>query len=71
MVERHGHAVEVSEQGRTAALINRGHISFGTEEPIYKVVTRKARVQADSCGKNEQRTRWSDAKVQRIGELGP
>jgi hypothetical protein len=57
VVERHGHAVEVSEQGRTAALINGEHVSFGIEEPIHKVVTRKTRVQADTCGKNEQRTR--------------
>lgn len=44
VLERQGHTVEVSEQGRTVALINAQHVSFGIEEPIRKVVTQKPRV---------------------------
>jgi hypothetical protein len=43
-LERQGHSVEVSEQGRTTAIINGEHVSFGIEEPIRKVVTQKPRV---------------------------
>jgi hypothetical protein len=44
VLERQGLSVEVSEQGRTTALINGEHVSFGIEEPIRKVVTQKPRV---------------------------
>jgi hypothetical protein len=44
VVERQGFSVEVSEQGGTAALIKGERISFGIEEPIRRVVTRKPRV---------------------------
>jgi len=96
VLERQGYTVEVSESGRTAALINGEHVAFGIEEPIHKVVTQKARVpnptdrwdydeivtqepsgrlvliiHSETWGKHEQRTRWSDAKVQRIENLIP
>jgi hypothetical protein len=44
VLEQQGFNVEVSEQGRSAALINGEHVSFGIEEPIRRVVTRKPRV---------------------------
>ncbi len=44
VLERQGYRVEVSEQGRTAAVISGKHVSFGIEEPIRKVVTQKPRV---------------------------
>ena len=44
VLERQGYKVEVSEQGRTEALINGERVSFGIEEPIRKVVTQKPRV---------------------------
>lgn len=94
VLEGQGHSIEVSEQGRTAAVINGGRVSFGIEEPIRKVVTKKPRVpnptdrwdydeivtqepggklvlviHSGTWGKYEQRTRWSDAKVQRIEDL--
>lgn len=93
-LERQGYTVEVSEQGRTTALIGGERVSFGIEEPIRKVVTQKARVanptdrwdydeivthepagklaliiHSGAWGKYEQRTRWGDAKVQRIESL--
>jgi len=93
-LERQGYTVELSEQGRAAALINGEHVSFGIEEPIRKVVTRTPRVpnptdrwdydeivthepagkltliiHSGTWGKYEQRTRWSDAKIQRIESL--
>lgn len=96
VLESQGHTVEVSEQGRTAALINGESVVFGIEEPIHKVVTKRARVpnptdswdydeivtqepsgklvlivHSETSGKYEQRTRWSDAKVQRIENLIP
>jgi hypothetical protein len=96
VLERPGYTVEVSEQGRTEALINRQRVRFGIEEPIRKVVTQKPRVpnptdrwdydeivtevpggklvliiDSGTSGKYEQRTRWSDAKVQRIENLIP
>jgi hypothetical protein len=96
VLERQGHSVEVSEQGRTAAIINGEHVSFGIEEPIRKVVTQKPRVPnptdrwdydqivtyepsgklvlvipANTWGDSEQRTKWSDAKVQRVETLIP
>lgn len=91
---RQGYSVEISEQGRTAAIINGECVSFGIEEPIRKVVTQKPRVahptdrwdydqivshepggklalviHAGTWGQFEQRTRWSDAKVQRVESL--
>jgi hypothetical protein len=94
VLERQGCTVEVSEQGRTATLINGEHVSFGIEEPIRKVVTQKPRVpnptdrwdydeivthepggklvlviHSGTWDKYEQRTRWSDAKVQRIENM--
>jgi hypothetical protein len=91
VLERHGCKVEISEQGRTAALINGELVGFGIEEPIRKVVTQKPRVpkptdrwdydevvthepagklvlviHSGTWGRHEQRSRWSDAKVQRI-----
>jgi hypothetical protein len=96
VLEGQGYTVEVSEQGRTAALINGERVSFGIEEPVRKVVTQKPRVpnptdrwdydetvteepsgklvliiHSETWGKYEQRTRWSDAKVQRIESLIP
>lgn len=96
VLERHGHSVDVGGQGRTAALIDSERVSFGIEEPVHKVVTKKPRVpnptdswdyeeivaqepsgklvliiHSGTCGKYEQRTRWSDAKVQRIENLIP
>jgi hypothetical protein len=44
VLERQGARVEISEQGRTTALINGEHVSFGIEEPIRKVVEQKPRV---------------------------
>lgn len=44
VLERQGASVEISEQGRTTALINGEHVSFGIEEPIRRVVTQKPRV---------------------------
>jgi hypothetical protein len=44
VVEQQGFNVEVSEQGSTAALIKGERVSFGIEEPIRRVVTRKPRV---------------------------
>lgn len=94
VLERHGCSAEVSEQGRTAVLVNGERVSFGIEEPIRKVVTQKPRVpnptdrwdydetvthepggklvlviHSGTWGEYEQRTRWSDAKVQRIENL--
>src|SRR6202035_2962417 len=91
VLERQGFGVSVSEQGRTAALINGEYVSFGIEEPIRRVVTQKPRVpnptdrwdydevvtyepsgklaliiHSGTWGRYEQRTRWSDAKVQRV-----
>lgn len=91
VLERQGFSVQVSEQGRTTALINGEHVLFGIEEPVRKVATQKPRVanptdrwdydeivthepagklvliiHSGACGQFEQRTRWSDAKVQRI-----
>jgi hypothetical protein len=96
VLERQGYTVEVSEQGRTGALIDGQTVAFGIEEPIHKVVMQKARVpnptdrwdydeivtqepngklvliiHSSTWGKYEQRTRWSDAKVQRIENLVP
>jgi hypothetical protein len=39
VLERLGYSVEVSEQGRTFALINGQRVCFGLEEPIRKVIT--------------------------------
>ena len=94
VLERQDFSVEISEQGRTAALIKGEHVSFGIEEPIRRVVTQKPRVpnptdrwdydevvthepagrlvliiHAGTWGRYEQRTRWSDAKVQRVENL--
>jgi hypothetical protein len=94
VLKRQGYTVEVSEQGRTAALIGGERIFFGIEEPVRKVVTQKPRVpnptdrwdydkivthepggklalviHSGTWGKYEQRTRWSDVKVQRIENL--
>jgi hypothetical protein len=44
VLERQGARVEISEQGRTTALINGERVSFGIEEPIRRVVTQKPRV---------------------------
>ena len=44
VLERQGARVEISEQGRTTALINGEHVSFGIEEPIRRVVEQKPRV---------------------------
>ena len=91
VLERQGFGVDVSEQGRTAALINGEYVSFGIEEPIRRVVTQKPRVpnptdrwdydevvtyepsgklaliiHSGTWERYEQRTRWSDAKVQRV-----
>src|ERR1700722_1525546 len=44
VLERQGFGVNVSEQGRTAALINGEYVSFGIEEPIRRIVTQKPRV---------------------------
>lgn len=96
VLERQGYAAEVSQDGRTVALINGERVGFGIEEPIRRVVTQKARVpdptdrwdydeevthepagklalviHSGTWGQNEQRTRWSDAKVQRIETLIP
>lgn len=96
VLERQGQSVGVSEQGRTAAIINGEHVSFGIEEPIKKVVTQKPRVpnptdrwdydeivayqpsgklvfviHASTWGDFEQRTKWSDAKIQRVEALIP
>ena len=96
VLERHGFSVEVSEQGRTLALINGEHVSFGIEEPIRRVVTQKPRVpnptdrwdydevvthepagklaliiHSGTWERHEQRTKWSDAKLQRIENLIP
>lgn len=43
VLERQGFNVEVSE-GRTVAVVNGERVGFGIEEPVRKVVTRKARV---------------------------
>jgi len=94
LLERQDFSVEISEQGRTAALIKGEHVSFGIEEPIRRVVTQKPRVpnptdhwdydevvthepagrlvlmiHSGKGGRYEQRTRWSDAKVQRVEDL--
>lgn len=94
VLERQGFSVEVSEQGRTAVLINGEHVSFGIEEPIRRVVTQKPRVpnptdrwdydevvthepagklaltiHSGTWERYEQRTRWRDAKVQRVENL--
>ena len=94
VLERQGFSVEVSEQARTAVLINGEHVSFGIEEPIRRVVTQKPRVpnptdrwdydevvthepagklaltiHSGTWGRHEQRTRWRDAKVQRVENL--
>lgn len=96
VLERQGFSVEVSEQGRTLALINGEHLSFGIEEPIRRVVTQKPRVpnptdrwdydevvthepsgklaliiHSGTWERYEQRTKWSDAKLQRIENLIP
>lgn len=96
VLEQHGFSVEVSEQGRTLALINGEHLSFGIEEPIRRVVTQKPRVlnptdrwdydevvthepsgklaliiHSGTWERHEQRTKWSDAKLQRIENLIP
>lgn len=44
VLERQGASVEIAEQGRTTALLNGEHVSFGIEEPIRRVVTLKPRV---------------------------
>lgn len=44
VLERRGFCVEVSEQSKTAAVINGEHVSFGIEELIQRVVTQKPRV---------------------------
>ncbi len=44
VLERQGFSVEVSEQGRTAALINGEYVSFGIEEPIRRIMTQRPRV---------------------------
>src|SRR5438445_4516523 len=94
ILERQGFSVEVSEQGRTAALINGEHVSFGIEEPIRRVVTQQTRVPNPTDrwdydevvthepagklaliihsrlrGRYERRTRWRDARVQRVENL--
>ena len=91
VLERQSHSVEVSDQGRTVAVINGERVSFGIEEPVRKVVAEKPRVanptdrwdydkvvthepsgklaliiHASTWGEHEQRTKWSDGKVQRI-----
>lgn len=91
VLERRGLSLEVSEQGSTMALIDGKHVSFGIEEPIRRVVTRKPRlpnptdswdydevvthepagklvlvIRSEASGQYEQRTRWSDAKLQRV-----
>ena len=91
VLERQGFGVGISEQGRTAALINGEFVSFGIEEPIRRVLTQKPRVpnptdrwdydevithepsgklaliiHSGTWERYEQRTRWSDAKVQRV-----
>lgn len=96
VLERRGFSLEVSENGPTMTLIDGKRISFGIEEPIRKVVTKKARVpnptdswdydevvtheptgklvlviRSEALGRYEQRTRWSDAKVQRVENLIP
>lgn len=96
VLERQGFQVQVSEQGRTIALINGERIAFAIEEPIRKVVTEKPRVpnptdrwdydqtvthepsgklvlliHSGTWGQHEQRTRWSDAKLQRVENLIP
>jgi hypothetical protein len=94
VLERRGYATEVSQEGRTVALINGERVGFGIEEPIRRVVTQKPRVpnptdrwdydeqvthepagklalliHSGTWGQNEQRTRWIDAKVQRVESL--
>ena len=44
VLERHNLSVEVSDEGRSIALIQGQSISFGIEEPIRKVVTQTPRV---------------------------
>jgi hypothetical protein len=44
VLDRQGFTVEISEQGRTVVLIKGQKVSFGMEEPIRRVVTKKARV---------------------------
>jgi hypothetical protein len=44
VLEGHNLSVEVSDEGRSIALIQGQSISFGLEEPIRKVVTQKPRV---------------------------
>ena len=44
VLKRLGHRVQISEQGRTAAVIDGERVCFGIEEPVRKIVTRKPRV---------------------------
>jgi hypothetical protein len=43
-LERQGFSIKISEQGHTTALINGEQVSFGIEEPIWRVVVQKPRV---------------------------
>jgi hypothetical protein len=56
VLERQGARVENSEQGRTTALLNGDHVSFGIEEPIRRVVTQKPRAPNPT-------DRWDDDKI--------
>lgn len=44
VLERHGAAVLVSEEGHTLAVINGTQVRFSIEEPVHKVVVSKPRV---------------------------
>jgi hypothetical protein len=44
VLEAQGFSVEVSEEGGTAALIHGRRVSFGIEEEVRRIVTRKPRV---------------------------
>jgi hypothetical protein len=94
VLERLGHRVEVSEKGRTVAVINGECVPFGIEELVRRVVTQKPRmpnptdrwdydqvvtfepsgklalvIHVSMWGELEHRTKWSDAKVQRVENL--
>jgi hypothetical protein len=94
VLEQRGANVEVSEQGRTAALITGEQVPFSIEESTRRVVTQKARIpnptdrwdydevvtheptgkltliiHSGLWGRWAQRTRWSDAKVQRVEDF--
>jgi hypothetical protein len=44
VLEGKGFSIEMSEPGRSVAVINGQHVSFGIEEPVRRVVTQKPRV---------------------------